>query len=131
MVLMMRLILYVAVLIIFVVALVIINNSMVMATLERVREIGVRKALGATRSDILMQFMVESATISTFGAACGVGLGILLAIVVSAVSPLPAAVAPWSVFVGVGIGMGVGMIAGVYPASRAAKLDPIVALRSE
>ncbi|HWA41556.1 MAG TPA: ABC transporter permease, partial [Gemmatimonadales bacterium] len=76
-------------------------------------------------------FLIESATISTFGAACGVGLGIGLAMTISAISPLPATVAPWSVLLGVGLGMTVGMIAGVYPASRAAKLDPIVALRSE
>jgi putative ABC transport system permease protein len=110
---------------------IVIMNIMLVSVTERVREIGVRKALGANRSDILTQFLIESAAISTFGAACGVGLGILLAFVISAVSPLPAAVAPWSVMLGVGLGMTVGMVAGVYPASRAAKLDPIVALRSE
>ena len=110
---------------------IVIMNIMLVSVTERVREIGVRKALGARRSDILTQFLVESATISTFGAACGIVLGIVLAYVVKAVSPLPAAVAPWSVFLGVGIGMTVGIVAGVYPASRAAKLDPIVALRSE
>ncbi len=110
---------------------IVIMNIMLVSVTERVREIGVRKALGAKRRDILVQFLIESATISTFGAACGVGLGILLAMTISAISPLPATVAPWSVFLGVGLGMTVGMIAGVYPASRAAKLDPIVALRSE
>jgi len=110
---------------------IVIMNIMLVSVTERVREIGVRKALGAKRRDILVQFLIESATISTFGAACGVGLGILLAMTISAISPLPATVAPWSVLLGVGLGMTVGMIAGVYPASRAAKLDPIVALRSE
>ncbi|MEO6066350.1 MAG: ABC transporter permease [Gemmatimonadota bacterium] len=110
---------------------IVIMNIMLVSVTERIREIGVRKALGAKRRDILMQFLVESVTISTFGASCGVGLGILLAMGVSAASPLPATVAPWSVFLGVGLGMTVGIIAGVYPATRAAKLDPIVALRSE
>jgi putative ABC transport system permease protein len=110
---------------------IVIMNIMLVSVTERVREIGVRKALGAKRRDILMQFLIESATISTFGATCGVGLGIALAMIISAISPLPATVAPWSVLLGVGLGMTVGMIAGVYPASRAAKLDPIVALRSE
>ncbi|HVX89993.1 MAG TPA: ABC transporter permease [Gemmatimonadales bacterium] len=110
---------------------IVIMNIMLVSVTERVREIGVRKALGARRRDILVQFLIESAAISTFGAACGVGLGILLAMTISAISPLPATVAPWSVLLGVGLGMTVGMIAGVYPASRAAKLDPIVALRSE
>ena len=110
---------------------IVIMNIMLVSVTERVREIGVRKALGATRRDVLLQFLVESATISTFGAACGVGLGIVLAMAVSALSPLPATVAPWSVMLGVGLGMTVGIVAGVYPASRAAKLDPIVALRSE
>jgi putative ABC transport system permease protein len=110
---------------------IVIMNIMLVSVTERVREIGVRKALVAKRRDILVQFLIESAAISTFGAACGVGLGILLAMTISAISPLPATVAPWSVLLGVGLGMTVGMIAGVYPASRAAKLDPIVALRSE
>jgi putative ABC transport system permease protein len=110
---------------------IVIMNIMLVSVTERVREIGVRKALGAKRSDILKQFLVESATISTFGAACGVGLGILLAFALDAATPLPAAVAPWSVMLGVGLGMTVGIVAGVYPATRAAKLDPITALRSE
>ncbi len=110
---------------------IVIMNIMLMAVSERTREIGIRKALGAKRRDILAQFVVESATLSTVGAALGIGFGILLAFVVRAVSPLPAAVAPWSILVGVGLGIMVGVIAGVYPASRASRLDPIVALRAE
>jgi len=114
-----------------VVGAIVIMNIMLVAVAERTREIGIRKALGARRRDILNQFLVESATLSTLGAAVGVALGIGFAKLIAALSPLPAAVAVWSIFVGVGIGAGVGMIAGIYPASRAALLDPIAAMRQE
>ena len=110
---------------------IVIMNIMLMAVSERTREIGIRKALGARRRDIMAQFVVESATISTVGAIFGIGLGIGLAFTIKALTPFPAAVAPWSVGVAVGLGLAVGMAAGIYPASRASKLDPIDALRSE
>ena len=110
---------------------IVIMNIMLMAVAERTREIGVRKALGARRRDILAQFVVESATLSTLGALLGIGLGIGLAYTVKALTPFPAAVAPWSVGLAVFLGVAVGMTAGIYPASRASKLDPIAALRSE
>ncbi len=110
---------------------IVIMNIMLMAVAERTREIGIRKALGARRRDILAQFVVEAATLSTVGAALGIGTGIGLAFAVRALTPLPAAVAPWSIFLAVGLGVFVGMVAGVYPATRASKLDPIVALRAE
>jgi putative ABC transport system permease protein len=109
----------------------VIMNIMLVAVAERTREIGVRKSLGARRRDILSQFLVESATLSMLGAACGVGLGFALAFLVAAISPLPAAVSTASIILAVLVGAGVGIVAGVYPASRAAKLDPVVALRSE
>ena len=110
---------------------IVIMNIMLMAVSERTREIGIRKALGAKRRDILAQFVIESATLSTVGAALGIGTGIALAFAVRAFTPLPAAVAPWSIVVGVALGIIVGMVAGVYPATRASKLDPITALRAE
>ncbi|HZA98449.1 MAG TPA: ABC transporter permease [Gemmatimonadales bacterium] len=110
---------------------IVIMNIMLMAVSERTREIGIRKALGARRRDILAQFVVESATLSGVGAVFGIGLGIALAFIVKAVTPLPAAVAPWSIIVAVILGVTVGIAAGVYPASRASRLDPIAALRAE
>jgi putative ABC transport system permease protein len=110
---------------------IVIMNIMLMAVAERTREIGIRKSLGARRRDILRQFLVEATTLAVVGAAAGVGVGIALAALVAATTPLPAAVAPWSIFAGVLLGAGVGIVAGVYPATRAARLDPITALRAE
>jgi putative ABC transport system permease protein len=101
------------------------------AVSERTREIGIRKSLGARRRDILGQFLVESTTLSVVGAVVGVLLGVGLAKLVAAASPLPTTVALWSVVVSVALGGTVGIVAGVYPASRAARLDPIAALRQE
>ncbi len=110
---------------------IVIMNIMLMSVAERTYEIGIRKSLGARRGDILRQFLVESVTISTIGAALGVATGIGIAKLVAATTPLPAEIAPWSLIVGVGLGTGVGVIFGVYPASRAARLDPVVAMRNE
>ena len=114
-----------------VVGAIVIMNIMLVAVAERTHEIGIRKALGARRTDILRQFLVESTTLSVVGASFGILSGVGLAKGIEAVSPLPAAVALWSVIVAVGVGMGVGIVAGVYPASRASRLDPVVALRKE
>ena len=114
-----------------VVGAIVIMNIMLVAVAERTREIGVRKALGARRRDILSQFLVEAATLSTMGAAFGVLLGIGLAQAVAALTFLPASVAPWSIVVGIALGAGVGIVSGIYPASRASLLDPIAALRQE
>jgi putative ABC transport system permease protein len=110
---------------------IVIMNIMLVSVMERTREIGVRKALGARRRDILTQVIIESATLSTVGAALGVAVGGLLAMLVRAVSPLPTAVDPKWVTLGVALGMTVGIVAGVYPASQASKLDPVDALRYE
>jgi len=110
---------------------IVIMNIMLVSVMERTREIGVRMALGARRRDIISQFLVESATLSGAGAVIGVGVGLGLTALVRAFTPLPAAVAPHWVTLGVVLGIVVGVVAGVYPALRASKLDPVVALRYE
>jgi putative ABC transport system permease protein len=110
---------------------IVIMNIMLVSVTERTREIGIRKALGARRRDIHVQVLVESATLSLLGAVVGIGIGVVLAQIVKAVSPLPAAIAPFWMAMSVLMGMSVGVIAGLYPAARAARLDPVVALRAE
>jgi putative ABC transport system permease protein len=110
---------------------IVIMNIMLMVVSERTREIGLRKALGARRRDIVWQILTESVTLSTFGGIVGTILGSIFAILVSKVSPLPASVQTWSVVTGIGITAVVGLFFGMYPAMRAAKLDPIEALRRE
>jgi putative ABC transport system permease protein len=114
-----------------VVGAIVIMNIMLVAVAERTAEIGVRKALGARRRDILAQFLVEAATLSTVGSAIGVLAGRAISALIAHLSPLPTHVALWSVVVSVMLGAGVGIVAGVYPASRASRLDPITALRAE
>jgi putative ABC transport system permease protein len=114
-----------------VVGAIVIMNIMLVAVAERTYEIGIRKALGAKRRDILMQFLIEASTLSTLGAAMGITLGAGAAAIIRSLTPMPTYVAPWSIGVGVLIGAGVGIISGVYPASRASLLDPVAALRQE
>jgi putative ABC transport system permease protein len=110
---------------------IVIMNIMMVSVTERTREIGTRKALGARRHDILMQFLVEAATLSLTGGVIGVALGISLALLVAAISPLPAAVSVVAIVLGLVMSTGIGLVFGIYPAVRAARLDPIVALRYE
>ena len=110
---------------------IVIMNIMLMVVTERTFEIGLRKALGAKRRDIMLQVLAESVTLSVAGGIIGTTLGFLLAWIISKVSPLPASVQPWSVVLGIGITAVVGLFFGVYPAMRAARLDPIEALRKE
>ncbi len=109
----------------------VIMNIMLVAVAERTHEIGIRKSLGARRKDILRQFLVESATLSTLGAIIGIALGIIGAQIIAWKTPLPTTVAPWSIVAATLLGTVVGIVAGVYPASRASRLDPIEALRQE
>jgi putative ABC transport system permease protein len=110
---------------------IVIMNIMLMVVTERTREIGLRKALGAKRKDIMAQVLTESITLSTLGGLIGILLGFLAGVGISALTPLPARLEPWSIVLGVGITAGVGLFFGAYPASRAASLDPIEALRRE
>jgi putative ABC transport system permease protein len=110
---------------------IVIMNIMLMVVSERTREIGLRKALGARRRDIVWQILTESVTLSTFGGVVGTFFGFLLALAISKLSPLPASVQVWSVAAGIGVTAVVGLFFGLYPAMRAARLDPIEALRRE
>jgi putative ABC transport system permease protein len=110
---------------------IVIMNIMLMVVSERTREIGLRKALGARKRDIIWQILTESVTLSTFGGMVGIGLGFLLALAISSATPLPASVQLWSVLMGIGITAIVGLFFGMYPAMSAANLDPIEALRRE
>ena len=109
-----------------------IMNIMLVTVGEKTREIGIRKAVGASRRDILWQFLVESVTISGVGGVIGVGIGVGLALLVHVVFPdMPVRIVPWTILVSFSFAMAVGLFFGVYPAKKAAELDPIEALRYE
>ncbi len=110
---------------------VVIMNIMLVSVTERTREIGVRKALGARQRDVLLQFLIESATMAFAGGAIGVICGILVGKVITIVIGFPTSAPVWAIFLGLFLAGAVGIFFGVYPASKAAKLDPVVALRSE
>ncbi|MBZ5553494.1 MAG: ABC transporter permease [Acidobacteriia bacterium] len=110
---------------------VVIMNIMLVSVTERTREIGIRKAIGARRHDILLQFLIESSTLSLVGGLWGILVGVLIAKIVSWATPLPTTIELWSVVMGLVISTSIGLFFGIYPATRAARLDPIVALRYE
>lgn len=108
-----------------------IMNIMLVSVTERTREIGIRKAIGARRRDVLWQFLIEAIFLGNLGGLIGIILGVLVGVLVGAVTPLPTAIPIWAVFLGLGFCSLVGIGFGVYPANKAARLDPIVALRYE
>ena len=110
---------------------IVIMNIMLVSVTERTREIGIRKALGARPKDILLQFLIESATMALVGGVFGVLGGIVVALIVTLVAGFPSTIAPWSVLVGLLMATSTGIFFGVYPARKAAMLDPIVALRAD
>jgi putative ABC transport system permease protein len=110
---------------------IVIMNIMLVSVTERTREIGVRKALGARRGDILLQFLIEAVTLALLGGAAGVMLGVSIAKVVTLAVGMPSAIKLWAVGAGLLVATSVGVFFGVYPARRAATLDPITALRFE
>ena len=110
---------------------IVIMNIMLVSVTERTREIGIRKAIGAKKRDIMWQFLIESVTLSLIGGTLGVGIGCGLAFLVGSATPLPASIETWAVLSGLGISSSVGLIFGVLPAVRASNLDPIECLRYE
>jgi putative ABC transport system permease protein len=106
-------------------------NIMLASVTERTREIGIRRAIGARRSQIVMQFLIEALVLSVFGGLIGMALGLAIPLLVTVFAGMPTVVTPWSLVLSFGISVGVGIGFGIYPAMRASKLDPIIALRYE
>ena len=110
---------------------IVIMNIMLVSVTERTREIGIRKALGARPKDILLQFLIESAVMAGIGGVFGVAIGVGVASLITILAGFPSAIALWSIFAGLFMALGTGIFFGVYPARKAANLDPIVALRAD
>lgn len=108
-----------------------VMNIMLVSVKERTREIGIRKALGAKSGDIMKQFLIEAVVLTGTGGILGILTGFGIAVVVKAATPLPATVTPWSVIAGFAVSVSIGLFFGIFPAQKAAKMDPIVSLRYE
>ncbi|MFN2384359.1 MAG: ABC transporter permease, partial [Gemmatimonadota bacterium] len=110
---------------------IVVMNIMLVAVTERTREIGIRKAIGARRADVLRQFLYEAVILSALGGLIGVALGFGIAILIAQVTPLPYSLTWWSILLGIGLSSVVGIVFGIYPAAKASRLNPIAALRYE
>lgn len=108
-----------------------VSNIMLVSVRERTREIGLRKAVGARPRDIVVQFLLEAVLLTAIGGLTGIGLGVGAALVVAALTPVPAAITWWAVALAFGVSAAVGIVFGVVPAQRAGRLDPVVSLRTE
>lgn len=108
-----------------------IMNIMLASVTERTREIGVRRAIGARRGQIIAQFLIETVVLSLTGGMVGIAIGLLIPRLITIFAGMPTVVSPLSLILSLGISVGVGMVFGIYPAMRAAQLDPIEALRHE
>jgi putative ABC transport system permease protein len=108
-----------------------VMNIMLVSVKERTREIGIRKAIGARSGDILRQFLIEAVFLTATGGVIGILIGFGIAQLVKAATPLPASVTGWSVILGLVVSVSVGIFFGIFPAQKAAKMDPIVSLRYE
>jgi len=108
-----------------------IMNIMLASVTERTREIGIRRSLGAKRRDITLQFLVETVLLSSIGGLLGIALGVTIPLVVSRFAEIETVLSWWSILLAFGISCGIGMVFGIYPARRAALMDPIEALRHE
>ncbi len=108
-----------------------IMNIMLASVTERTREIGIRRAIGANKKQIVTQFLIETVVLSTSGGLIGIGIGLLIPWLVTHFAGMPTVITPYSLVLSLGISMGVGIVFGIYPAMRASNLDPIVALRHE
>ena len=106
-------------------------NIMLVSVTERTKEIGIRKAVGATKISILTQFLIEAVVLTGIGGLLGLAIGEIASLLINALSPLPAYVPWWAIVMGIGVSAAVGIIFGLYPAWKAARLDPIEALRYE
>jgi putative ABC transport system permease protein len=108
-----------------------VMNIMLMSVTERTREIGVRKAIGARRRDVIRQFLTEAVTLTSAGGVIGIIIATMISLLLQKVLHFPSSIPPWAIALGVGVSMGIGLFFGMYPAVKAARLDPVEALRYE